>query len=135
MINTNCLYYLLFFRIEIMANEWVWLVPSVVIIIFLMVQMVRGRNYQNCYREGPKQYVFYPRDILTKQNWFPDFLFRQTFRMTRKTFQELLEVTGQFIPVGRSPNNQSLQPPERLLLFLKFIGSNQRYAETWVSFS
>ena len=80
-----------------------------------------------------KRYVFYERTIVAKSNRIPDFLFRRIFRMRRQTFQELLTDCGQFIPIGRSSNGKSLQPPERLLLFLKFLGSNERYIDQWVS--
>ena len=42
---------------------------------------------------------------------------KQIYLGLRTTFQELLVEAGQFIPIGRSSNGKSLQPPERLDLF------------------
>ena len=57
----------------------------------------------------------------------PDFLFKRIFRMTRTTVESLLQEMAEFLPIGRSVNGKSLKPPERLLMFLKFLGSNERY--------
>jgi hypothetical protein len=84
-------------------------------------------------RPPKRAYTFYERVTLIKANRFPDFLFRGTFRMWRPTFQLLLLICGSFIPIGNSLNGQSLQPPERLLLFLKFLGRNETYIGTMVS--
>ena len=129
--------------------DWTLLFPSLVILIFLMLQI--GQRQPNSSDEEDdgddsdgsdasdapsivekRDYQFYPRTILSKANRQPDFLFRAMYRMNRVTFQELLNVAGQFIPIGRSVNNMSLQPPDRLLMFLRHLGGNGRLVDHMV---
>jgi hypothetical protein len=70
--------------------------------------------------------------VLRKSMEMTDIMFRKLFRMRRNTFDILMNEVGHLFPQGRSDNGFSVKPVERLLIFLKFLGGNERYIDSQV---
>jgi hypothetical protein len=70
--------------------------------------------------------------VLRKSSEMSDQMFRRIFRMQRSTFDILMNEVGHLFPQGRSHNGLSVKPVERLLVFLKFLGGNERYIDSQV---
>ena len=82
-----------------------------------------------------KAYEWWDRRVLGFANRMPDLRFKRMYRMTRETFESILNEVGQFFSPGLSNNRKSITPPEKLLVFFKFLGFNHIYYSLWVSLS
>ena len=80
-----------------------------------------------------KAYEWWDRRVLGFANRMPDLRFKRMYRMTRGTFQSILNEVGGFFSPGMSNNRKSITPPEKLLVFFKFLGFNHMYYSLWVS--
>ena len=74
-----------------------------------------------------KPYCFRVRRIIELAMTCSDEEFHTYYRMSRECFQKLLELVQDYYPIqGESINGKSLQPDEKLLIFLFHIGSGMR---------
>ena len=80
-----------------------------------------------------KVYEFYNRIALSNANRMSDLRFRRIYRMTRTTFQSILNDMGGYFSPGLSPNRKSITPVEKILVFISFLAGNTLYITEWVS--
>jgi hypothetical protein len=73
---------------------------------------------------APNPYHFWKRKIVKKAARMNDRQFHRNFRMSKETFEKLLNEIADKLPIGRSTNGKNLSPRERLLTFLWFCGGN-----------
>ena len=71
-----------------------------------------------------RKYEFRKRRILEEATKMNDREFLRRFRVSRKVFNHILELIRDELPIGNSPNHQSLLPEERLLIFLFTAGTS-----------
>ena len=76
-----------------------------------------------------KKRRYMEREMLFKANRVRDYEFVRLFTMSRSTFNDFVNEVAPYFPRGNSKNNRSFQIHERLLYFLKFASSNERYID------
>ena len=76
-------------------------------------------------RRPKRKYKFNKNRNIEDPNEYSDKDFRDVFRMSRQTFDLLLDIVANKFPrLGLSPNKKSIIPRQRLLMFLLIAGSD-----------